>query len=67
MAEVLYEAKFLEESDYKSFSAIYNDFRNRAVLEYKFELEPLSYDEFIDAVEKELINCIVLFENTVPT
>ena len=67
MAEVLYEAKFLEESDYKSFSAIYNDFRNRAVLEYKFELEPLSYDEFIDAVEKELINCIVLFEDTVPT
>ena len=67
MIDTLYEAKPLEEQDYKSFAAVYNDFRNRAVLEYKFELEPLDYAGFIDALEKELINCIVLFENNIPT
>lgn len=66
MTEALYEARPLEEKDYKSFSAIYNDFRNRAILEYKFELEPLDYEGFIDALEKELINCIVLFEDNAP-
>ena len=64
MIDTLFEARALEEKDYKSFATVYNDFRNRAVLEYKFELEPLCYKDFIDALEKELINCIVLFENT---
>lgn len=67
MTEALYEAKLLEEKDYKSFSTVYNDFRNRAILEYKFELEPLDYEGFIDALEKELISCIVLLENNIPT
>ena len=66
MIDTLFEARALEEKDYKSFATVYNDFRNRAVLEYKFELEPLCYKDFIDALEKELINCIVLFENNIP-
>ena len=41
MTETIYEAKLLEEKDYKGFATVYNDFRNRAILEYKFELEPL--------------------------
>ncbi len=67
MTETNYEAKPLEEKDYKSFAAVYNDFRNRAILEYKFELEPLDYEGFIEAYEQELINCIVLLENNIPT
>lgn len=67
MTETIYEAKLLEEKDYKGFATVYNDFRNRAILEYKFELEPLGYEDFIDAYEKELINCIVLTENNIPT
>ena len=66
MIDTLYEAKPLEEQYYKSFATVYDDFRNRAVLEYRFELEPLDYRGFLDALEKELINCIVLFENNVP-
>ena len=62
----VYEARLLEEQDYKAFETVYNDFRNRAVIEYKFELEPLDYEGFIDAIEKELINCIVLFEDDIP-
>ena len=63
---MVYEARLLEEQDYKAFEVVYNDFRNRAIIEYKFELEPLDYEGFIEAIEKELINCIVLFEEDIP-
>lgn len=65
--KTIFEAKLLTEEEYESFENVYNDFRERAIDEYKFELEPLDYKGFIDAVRKELINCIVLLENDVPT
>ncbi len=61
-----FEARLLTQNDYKSFAPVYNDFRNRAVDEYKFELEPLDYDDFIDSIEKQLISCVVLFEDSIP-
>ncbi len=61
-----FEARLLTKNDYKAFVTVYNDFRDRAVDEYKFELEPLGFDDFIDAVEKKLIECLVLFDNTIP-
>lgn len=63
MTEIVYATKLLEAEDYKGFAKVYEDFRNRAELEYNFELEPLDFDGFIDAVRKELINCIILKEN----
>lgn len=66
MTETTHEAKLLTEDNYKSFSAVYNDFRNRATIEYKFELEPLDYGGFIDAIEKNLINCVILLEDNIP-
>ncbi len=65
--KTVFEARLIERDDYSAFEAIYNDFKDRAIEEYKFELPPLDYKGFIDAVEKELIKCIVLFENTLPT
>ena len=61
-----FEARLLTSADYKVFAPIYNDFRNRAIEDYKFELEPLGFDDFIESVEKNLIDCLVLFENTIP-
>lgn len=61
-----FEARLLTPNDYKGFATIYNDFRNRAVEEYMFELEPLGFEDFADAVEKKLIECLVLFDNTIP-
>ncbi|CDE62162.1 predicted acetyltransferase (GNAT family) [Fusobacterium sp. CAG:439] len=61
-----FEARLLTPDDYKGFVTIYNDFRNRAIDEYMFELEPLGFEDFADAVEKNLIECLVLFENTIP-
>ncbi len=49
------------------FKGVYSDFVSKAVSEYKFELEPLSFNEFIDAVEDGYINCLVLYENDFPT
>lgn len=61
-----FEARLLTKADYKGFAPIYNDFRDRAFEEYKFELDPLEFEDFIQAVEKNLIDCLVLFENSIP-
>lgn len=65
--EMNYEVQVLDGSMSKIFKGVYNDFKSKAVSEYKFELEPLDYDEFIDAVNKDYLRCIVLRENQIPT
>ena len=67
MTEMNYEVELLSGSTYKIFKGVYNDFRSKAFDEYKFELEPLDYDEFINAIEKDYMKCIVLKENLIPT
>jgi len=67
MTEMNYEVEELSTGTYKIFKGVYNDFKSKAISEYKFELEPLSYEEFIDAVENNLLKCIVLKENLIPT
>lgn len=62
-----YEAKILTKDLFKIFAGVYSDFRNAAVNEYKFELEPLCYEDFIHSVEKNLVQCVVLLENSIPT
>lgn len=51
----------------KILAGVYNDFRNNAAKDYKFELAPLSYEKFIESIEKKLIECIVLLEDGIPT
>ena len=67
MTETIYEVELLDSSTYKIFKGIYNDFKSKAFSEYNFELDPLEYEEFIDAVEKNYLKCIVLKENSIPT
>ena len=56
----IYEAQPLSKELYRIFAGVYSDFRSAAVSDYKFELEPLSYEEFIGSVEKGLVKCLVL-------
>ena len=67
MIETNYEVELLSKETFKIFKGVYNDFKSKASSEYKFELEPLEYEEFIDAVEKDYLKCIVLKENQIPT
>ena len=67
MAELNYEVELLDSTTFKIFKGVYNDFKSKAVSEYKFELEPLEYEEFIAAVENDYLKCIVLKENLIPT
>ena len=67
MSENNYKVELLEQDSYKIFKGVYNDFKAKAVEEYKFELPPLEYEEFIDAIEKNYMKCIVLKENEIPT
>ena len=67
MTEAVYEVELLNSNLYKIFAGVYNDFKAKAISEYKFELEPLNYEEFLSAVEKQYMSCIVLKENEIPT
>lgn len=58
-----FEARLLTKPDYKGFAPVYEDFRTRALTQYCFELEPLGFEDFLQAVEKKLIECLILFEN----
>lgn len=49
------------------FRGVYSDFMSKAVSEYHFELSPLPFEEFVDAVEQKFIECLVLYENDFPT
>lgn len=51
----------------KIFAGVYNDFKMRAMQDYKFELNPLEYDDFVKSTENNLIKCIILFEQDIPT
>ena len=54
--------------EYKNiFKGLYNDFKTKAYSEYKFELEPLEYDDFTASVNENLIKCLILFEDSIPT
>lgn len=63
----MYETTVLEEKYFRVFQGAYNDFRLKARTDYKFEIDPLTYDDFIDSFKKGLINCILLLEDSIPT
>ena len=63
----MYEIAVLEEKYFRVFQGAYNDFRLKARTDYKFEIDPLSYEDFIDSFKKGLISCIILLEDSIPT
>jgi len=67
MENANYQTEILNSNLYKIFGGVYNDFRSVARTDYMFELDPLEYDDFVDAVDKEYVKCIVLLENHIPT
>ena len=67
MMQDLYKIESLTKDKALFFKGVYADFCSKAVSEYKFELPPLPFDEFIDAVNNNLIECLVLYENEFPT
>ena len=67
MENTNYETQVLNSNLYKIFAGVYNDFRSVAANDYMFELAPLEYQDFIDAVDKDYVKCIVLLENHIPT
>ena len=67
MQDTMYQVEFLQQDKYKLFKGLYTDFIAHAISDYHFELQPLTYDEFINAVAKGLLHCAVLLENLIPT
>ncbi len=68
MANIMvYKTENLKPEHHKIFAGVYNDFYNKAKPEYKFELEPLTCEEFCKAVEDGLFQCLILTEDDIPT
>ena len=63
----MYEVAVLEEKYFRVFQGAYNDFRLRARTDYKFEIDPLLYEDFMDSFAKGLVSCIILLEDSIPT
>lgn len=64
---LLYKVEEYCEKYKNIFKGVYNDFKNRAFDEYKFELEPLDYEDFTASIDAGLIKCLILFEEEIPT
>lgn len=60
------EVKLFTSDYYGSFEQLYENFRQNAVSEYKFELAPLNYKSFIESFQNKLIKCIIYTENDIP-
>ena len=56
----MYNTKILTANEFSKFEDIYEDFRTKAASDYNFELEPLDYDGFLDAIDKDLIGGMVI-------
>lgn len=68
MAQItIYKAIPLTQDYYKLFNGVYNNFREDSKKDYKFELEPLIFEEFIECVENHILECIILLEDKIPT
>lgn len=63
----IYKVESLTKENSLIFKGLYKDFYSKAISEYRFELPPLEFEEFIDAVDKGLIQCLTLDENGFPT
>lgn len=63
----IYKVERLTKENSLIFKGLYKDFYSKAISEYRFELPPLEFEEFIDAVEQGLIQCLILDENGFPT
>ena len=62
----MYSTKILTAEGYEQFEDLYENFRSRASSEYNFELEPLDFVGFLESLDKDLIKCIVLYEDEKP-
>ena len=63
----MYQSRLLTCEYFKIFSGVYEDFRINASFDYKFEIPPLEYKDFIEYFEKGLLKCIILLEDDIPT
>lgn len=63
----IYKVEPYNNAYYKIFSGVYNDFKRNAAADYNFELAPLGYEQFVKSIEDGLLNCLILFEDDIPT
>lgn len=52
--------------NYQKIRSIYQDFKKKALAEYKYNDQPIEFEDFISAIDSNLIGALVLFEDENP-
>ncbi|OGI02171.1 MAG: hypothetical protein A2Y25_04845 [Candidatus Melainabacteria bacterium GWF2_37_15] len=52
--------------NYEKIRLIYEDFRNKALKDYKYQNQPIEFENFISAIEENNLSGLVLFEDENP-
>ena len=55
-----------KEKYHTKLEEVYNDFKTKAETDYKFEVLPIDYENFVNSVKSNLIKCIILFVKDTP-
>lgn len=65
-SDTAYKVEELALENVGQIKDLFEDFKSRAVKDYKFELPPLEFNNFIDSMKNNMIMGFVLFENNIP-
>ncbi len=57
----------IKPDNFEKTRGIYEDFRNKALQDYKYTTQPIEFRDFILNIRENRLDALVLFENTVPS
>lgn len=67
MQQTVYKTEIINNDNIDSIKELYENFRLVATKDYRFDIEPLAFYSFKEAVAEGILNCIALFENSAPS
>lgn len=65
-SDTAYKVEELALDNIQQIKDLFENFKSRAVKDYKFELPPLEFNNFIESVNNNFIKGFVLFDNNLP-
>lgn len=66
MQELTYTTELITSENADNIKEVYESFRLKAIKDYRYEIEPLDFFSFKEAIDSKILNGISLFENSVP-
>ena len=64
MQNLNFRVEKIDPDNIPDFKELYLNFKQRAFADYKFELTPLEYDDFLNAIKSGMLTVILLYEDS---